>query len=35
MEGDLMESACQHDETGKAFTERVHMWNKELLTSCI
>lgn len=25
MEGDLMESACQHDEMGKAFTERVHM----------
>lgn len=25
MVGDLMESACQHDETEKAFTEYVHM----------
>lgn len=25
MEGDLMESACQRDETEKAFTEHVHM----------
>lgn len=25
MEGDLMESACQRDETKKALTEHVHM----------
>lgn len=26
MVGDLMESACQHDETEKAFIECVHMF---------
>lgn len=31
MVGDLMESACQHDGTEKAFTEYVHMLQKNHL----
>lgn len=35
MVGDLVESACQHDETEKAFTEHVHTPQKTTFNICL